>query len=326
MNFKQFKKYINHYKKRLNFWKKNQWRTLNKNNSNLFISWDYSASKKYVCKRNKFKLFTSKMKFENTFEEIKNISIYYYLVWIFLLISSVYVLFFSDVFYVKTIDVIREDDIVNYNITYNSIDKFRYKSILFVDFREIKDSIISLQPNIKNIKILKIFPNNLKIRIWSYDSSLSFNFKDKNYLITDNWVVIPWENIEETDFIEIKWLENISFLEYKKVFEEEKIMMIKELLTEIKKESNNFWEIKIIYHVKEGELHIQDENESYYIFDLSKNPKVQIEKLNIFLKKYLKDLENKLMYVDLRVNERIIYCDKSEEYHCKQNMKYLYEY
>jgi len=95
-------------------------------------------------------------------------------------------LFFSHYFSVKNIDIIRQDNIINIDLSYKSIENIRYKPILFVDKESIKKSLITHQPNIKEIYIRKILPDNIKIILTSYNSNFIFENDNKFYEITDN--------------------------------------------------------------------------------------------------------------------------------------------
>jgi hypothetical protein len=46
-----------------------------------------------------------------------------------------------------------------------------------------------------------------------------------------------------------------------------------------------------LYYKKERELHVIDNKNTIYIFDLTKDINVQVEKLNIFYKEYLKKIK-----------------------------------
>jgi len=318
---KNLKKFLQKYK---NIFSSIKFKRNNKKEkSKLYVQ--ESSKTKYKSKRNKFKLFTKKLEFENTFNEIKNINTYYYVIWGFLIFSSAYVLFFSHYFSVKNIDIIRQDNIINIDLSYKSIENIRYKPILFVDKESIKKSLITHQPNIKEIYIRKILPDNIKIILTSYNSNFIFENDNKFYEITDNWVVIPSKQKENLIKLDIKSLSNIWIIDYKKIFNQNHILKIRNII-ELLKEKNSFIEIKsLVFYKKEAELHIINQNWTIIIFDLNKDILVQIEKLNIFYKQYVNKIKYWIIYLDLRINEKIIYCSKENEFQCKQNLKSIYE-
>jgi len=73
---KNLKKFLQKYK---NIFSSIKFKRNNKKEkSKLYVQ--ESSKTKYKSKRNKFKLFTKKLEFENTFNEIKNINTYYYVI------------------------------------------------------------------------------------------------------------------------------------------------------------------------------------------------------------------------------------------------------
>lgn len=298
-------------------------KNLKREKSKLYVQDD--RAKKYKSKRNKFKLFTSKLEFENTFWEIKKLNAYYYVLAFFLISASFYVLFFSHYFSIKSIDIIREDELINIDLSYRSIEKYRYIPILFADKNLIKESLFSHQPNIKEIYIRKILPDNLKIILQSFEWFFWFHHENKFYEITSNGVMVPSKIKENIQLIEVIWLNSTALVDYKKVFKETSIIKIKNIIDEIKQKSSFVSIKKVVYYLKEWELHIFDQNETRIIFDLGKQESVQVEKLNIFHKNYVSEVHTWIVYIDLRINEKIIYCAKDNEFQCKQNIKTIYE-
>jgi len=316
-----FKKLIDFYRKKISSFKFK--RGLKKEKSKLYIN--NNSWKIYKPKRNKFKIFKSKLEFYNTFGEVKKIDTYYYVFWIFLILSSIYVLSFSHYFSIKNIDIIRQDDIINIDLSYKSIENIRYKPILFQDKEEIKSRLMTYQPNINYIYIRKILPDNIKIILSSYKGSFQFEKDWKTYILTENWVVVPWKPKEWIRKINIKNTGNLWIIDYKKVFKSEYVLRIEEIIKLIN-EKNSFVEInELNYYKKERELHIISKDWIIIIFDLNKPPKAQVEKLNIFYKKYLSKIKLWIVYIDLRINEKIYYCTTDNEFQCKVNLKSIYD-
>lgn len=291
----------------------------------LYVKDDNIFKNKYIKKnRNKFKLFKTKLEFENTFQDIKNINIYYYIMWLFLIISSLYLFIFSHYFSIKNIDIIRQDDLVNINIAYNSIENIRYKPLIFVNKEEIKNYILAHQPNILDIYIRKILPDSLKIILQSSESVFSFNLWDKIYEITKNWTVIPGKEKENITKIKIVWFDNLWIIDYKKIFDEYYINQIIQLLYQLNQKISLLIHKNYTYYKKEAELHIITEKWTIIIFDLNKDINIQIEKLNIFYKEYISKVKNAIIYIDLRINQKVIYCDSSNEFQCRLNLNSIY--
>lgn len=312
----------------INYTRKFSWikfkKNLKKEKSKLYITNTNNST--FKSNRNKFKLFKSKLEFENTFWEIKKLNLYYYIIWFFLIFSSLYVLFFSHYFSIKNIDIIKEDDIINIGLSYNSIEDSRYKSILTEDKQQIKDNLIAHQPNIKEVYIRKILPDNIKIILSSYKGLFLFSRDWKSYIITENWVVVPTTKQKNNLIsINIKNTDNLWIIDYKQVFKQDYILKIKNIVDRIN-EKNLFIKIKEInYYKKESELHITWEDWTTILFDLNKDSQIQIEKLNIFYKEYFKKIKLWIIYIDLRINEKIYYCATDNEFQCRLNLKNIYD-
>lgn len=294
--------------------------------SKLYMN--HENTKKYVSNRgNSFRLLKAKLEFDNNYSKIAKINIYYAITGIFLLWCSIYLIVFSHYFSVKKIDIIPLDERVNENLVYKTIEDIRYTPILFVDKDRIKNEIISHQPSIEIIDIRKIYPDNIKITIGTYETKFYFHSDSKVYEISKNGVIIPsraQQNNTSKINVRVRGLDSLGYLDYKKIFKEEHIEKMSEIIQKIK-EKNSFVKINATtYYKKEAEFHITDENGSVIIFDLNKNIDIQIEKLNIFYKKFYDQIKIGIVYLDLRINEKIIYCPKSDENTCKNNLKEIY--
>ena len=290
----------------------------------LYIIWENKVDS-FKSSRNKFKIFKTKLEFENTFKNIKKVNLYYYLIWIFLILATWYVVVFSHYFSVKSVDVIRNDDLINIDLAYRSIENVRLKPMIFIDKSEIKNSILWHQPNIKDITIRKIYPSNIKIVLGSYKWLYDVKIEWRYFKVTENGVFVPTKEIEEDkDIMRIVWLDSFWVMDYKKIIDEQQISKIKEI-QDLIKWNNSFLNIKeLVYYKKERELHVIDEKWIRYIFDLTKEVPVQVEKLNIFYKQYLNKIKYWIVYIDLRINEKIIYCSTQTEFQCKENLKSVY--
>jgi cell division septal protein FtsQ len=86
-----------------------------------------------------------------------------------------YVVVFSHYFSVKTVDIIRNDELINIDLAYKAIGNIRLEPMVFVKKEDIKALILSHQPNIQNIEIRKIYPSNIKITLSSYKDLYNVN-------------------------------------------------------------------------------------------------------------------------------------------------------
>ena len=97
----------------------------------------------------------------------------------------------------------------------------------------------------------------------------------------------------------------------------------------IKKLEENIINLKIkniYYYEVERELHIEIENWNILIFSIDDDIEAieQIEKLVIFNKDYSSIIDKKIIYIDLRIKNKIFYCDEESSSICNENIKSIY--
>lgn len=255
----------------------------------------------------------------------------YYYIWlviiIFLVIISV--LFWPN-FSVKNIEIIKKDNITNIDLSYRSIDDIRWESIFFINKKDIKDKLINYQKNIKNIDIEVVLPNTVKINIESYKALFNSEINWKKYIITENWTAIPtkeWnQEIWEINIKSIK-NNNISLIDYKNIFDTKFISSIYILKKKLEENIINIEVNKITYYEIEREAHFYINNDTIIIFDLNWDINKQIQAISIFSKEneYNIDISKPwIVYIDLRINDKIFYCPIENESQCKKNLKDIY--
>ena len=234
-------------------------------------------------------------------------------------------LFVSPVFSIKKVNIIKSDSLTDINIAYKSIEDIRGKSIFLLDRKEISKSLESYQKNVKVYDIDIILPDTIKILLWSEKGLFNTKIWEKNYIIVENWVLVPSKSNKKLKNLKIIWnIKNKPILDYKKVFEWEYIKNIANLLEWLEK--NIIWlKIKLLsYYVLEREIHLFLENETRLIFDLTENTEKQVEKIVIFNKENFNLVNKRIFYVDARIREKIFYCPMEEELTCKNNIKRIY--
>lgn len=235
-------------------------------------------------------------------------------------------MFFSPYFLIKKINVVRQDDLVNPSIVYKSIEGFRYTSIFFVPLYKIEESIKKHQPHISFLKIKRIFPDTLQIVAESFPWAFTFKRNNQWYILTKNGVAVPtFGTGASVPLLEIRWIDTVSMIEYRAVMDAEIVSRIEGIIQKIY-ESIMFIKIKrVLYYKKERELHLYTSKGMILIFDIQGDIGDQIEKLLIFNKKYFKEIEKGIVYIDLRIKDRIFYCPLSNEYVCKKNLEVIYK-
>lgn len=249
---------------------------------------------------------------------------YYLLILLILILTSFYIIFWP-VFKIKNIEIIKQDNITNMDIAYDAVENYRWKSIFWAEKKDILKRLKNYQQNIRDIKINIILPNTLKIIIDSYKWIYNTTINNKTFILTENWTLIPSEYSEELEELNIitKFDKN-KFLDYKKFLDTkyiERILKIVSTLTE------NIISVKIksiTYYVIEREVHIKTDKDTIIIFDINSNIQEQIEKIAIFNKEQLDIEKNSIIYIDLRINNKVFYCTKDNEYKCINNLKSIY--
>lgn len=285
----------------------------------FFDSWTknrYKSRKKQFC-FNKSKLLVLK-------SYIKAIHIYIFLFAI--TITVFFAILFWPVFEIQNINIIKKDDITNIDISYKSVDDIRWKNIFGIDKEKIKENIKNYQQNIKDINIQVVWKNNLKIELESYKWVFDVSLWWKNYLVCENWSLVPKRQNDEIIDIKIENPVNkVNFVDYKIIFEEKYISKITKIINDLEENILNVTINGIIYYETERELHIDTKNNIKLIFDLEKEVEEQIKKLSIFDKDYKKLNLWWIVYVDLRILNKIFYCKTENEFQCNLNIKSIYE-
>lgn len=253
---------------------------------------------------------------------------YFFISWFIIAILSIFI-FLWPIFKVKNIEIIKKENITNMEIAYKSIEDFRWESILKIDKTKILNKMTDYQQNIKNISLNVDLPDTLKITVESYKKLFNTQINWKNYIILENWSLIPTRNIDENlKSISINTeIDKNKFISYKKMFEEEYINRISEIIRKLKENLIDIKISKLSYYEVEREIHIETEKWLILIFSLDKYDDIntQIKKLVIFNKEHKNINDSQIIYIDLRIKNKIFFCDIEEEYNCRINLKSIYK-
>ncbi len=291
---------------------------------------------KRKVKKEKSKMFWSN-KSKNVFRKrkkkikinIKFNKLYLYYFILIFLVSGLLFLTLWKTFKVQNIEIIRSDEISNLNIAYNTLESIRNKSIFFVKEKEIVEKLKKYQKNLNKVEVNKDLPNTIKIKIWSTNPLFNTIIDNKKYIITSNWTLVNSEHSENLINLQIKWKtkSNNSYIipDYKTIISQNNVKKIANIYKEIKE--NLLW-VKInflSYYPIEREIHFSINEGTLLIFDLTKDEKKQIKNLIVFNSENSQKIKESLIYIDLRIDKKIFYCEKENEYKCKSNLEYLYK-
>ena len=237
------------------------------------------------------------------------------------------IIVYSPILKIQTIEVIRKDDITDINIAYKALQNFRDKFILGVNTKDIAEQLKLYQKNISDVAIQKELPHTLKITIGSYKTSFSTILNQKNYIIVENGVLVPWKAWKEVK--ELKFTPQYStingVLDYKQIFSPKNIETVQYLYERVKYNllTENIGDI--YYFPKEREVHI-DIDKTKLIFDINGDIDEQIQRLLIFTKENTKLKNSNILYIDLRVKNKIFFCTLETEFDCRATLKKYYQY
>ena len=249
-----------------------------------------------------------------------------HIIWAILFILALAVLIGLSFLKINTIQIIKTDDTSDITIAYKSVDKFRWDFLFLIKKDDIKKSLMNYQKNLESISINRIPPNTLKIKISSHDTLFKTNLSWKNYLITKNWVLIP-TNKENNDImmLELYSKEKYNFPDYQQILKQN---FLENINTIEKKIFDNLLNInikKIHYYPVEREAHFVISNDTLIIFDLNWDILNQVEKLIVLNKEYFNLAKNWLVYIDLRIKNKVFYCSSENQTQCNKNLEKIYK-
>lgn len=257
----------------------------------------------------------------------KNIK-YYYISGLWLSVFLLFFLFVWPIFSIKFIEIEKKENITNLDIAYKAVETVRGTPLLLSDGKEISEKLQSYQKNIKEVYIKKVIPNTLKIIIESYKGIYNVKINEKDYILTENGVLIPSKHSEELQ--ELKFTKNYALfqgiLDYKDIFSKKYMDNIQYAY---KKISDNLLTEKlssIYFFPTEREFHLDFENGAKVIIDISWNIDEQIKKLVIFYKEHLKWDISWIVYIDLRISNKVFFCKTETEFECRRTLKNIYGY
>ena len=284
-----------------------------------------------------FTIFREKKRFyylnilSNIIDRNKNrFQLSFLLIGAFLLVSSTYILFFSPYFRISPSMVIIErlDSITDINIAYKSIEDIYSSSIFWVDTLSLRTKLTSLQKNIKQVSISRLFPNGLKIIIESYKPQffVRFPLSEKTYILTSNGILVYQKandtNLYSLDLVDPSFTE-MTFIDYKEGVSELFMLPILHARDFFKTTFPSVNIAKFTYFKSEREIHIALESGLIVLLRAENDIDNQILSLKIYNEKN-KDFINSgdMQYIDMRVSGKIFICkDKNL---CKNNLKRIY--
>jgi cell division septal protein FtsQ len=246
-----------------------------------------------------------------------------------LVVCSVCIIIFSPFFKVKTIEIIRKDDITDINIAYKALEDYRDQLIFTISSKDIAEQLKLYQKNISDVTIKTVFPNTLKITVGSYKWTFSTVINEKNYIVTTNGVLVPGKGGSDLQILKFtpQYAHMNGILDYKEVFSAKNMEKILEILNKVKHNMLSSQIKAIFYFPKEREVHM-DIDTTKLMFDIDNSNDIdgQIKRLMLFIKENVDIKKPGIVYIDLRIKNKIFFCTLETEFDCKKNLQYFYQY
>jgi cell division septal protein FtsQ len=228
-------------------------------------------------------------------------------------------------FKIENINVIKLDENVNSRLIEKKINNLKWKLLFYIKEKEIIWIIKEIEQNIEKVKITKIPPSTINIRLSSFKPIYKTSLNKNKYLITENWVFLPTKskNSKYKDIV-IKELELESYPNYKKILDTKNLNGIKYLGNSLESNIVNLKINNIIYYKTSREVHFIINNKTRIIFDLEWNLDEKLKQIFVFNKEKVDITIPGIIYIDNRIKSKILYCPTSEVEQCIKNINYIY--
>jgi len=295
------------------------------------------AHLKRISRRRQQRLFVLWTKTKLSF-----LRIYKYVIFAVVLVvlggGSMGLIFFSRYFNIQNVEIERDDLRVDVTVAQKILDRFLEKNLFLLNKEEVVDAVKVNCLEMEKVKVGKSFPHTLKVVLEEYMPVAKVRTETQgNLLLNERGVVVPqkleaeshlplivinnYQNDPEYPRIAKYYLELLKELigvEIGKEFiQPQKLQLILTLISEFAKEFN--WETELIrYFPIEEEIHLKTTKGFEIWVSLSDNQIKQLQKLKRVLTEVnLNSLD--LAYLDLRINEKVIYCQKGNQ--CVLNLQ-----
>ncbi len=336
-------------------WWKKQWKEeIQKEKKQKYLFGAFHPDDTFIRSRNTSRLYAQKEKlhaFSNFFQDkiitgdiFKTYAYIMSMIWIILILLSLYIIVFSPYFKISPNQVMVEamTPWVDIGIAYRSMEGVYGKSIFFLDEADIAKKLKLQLKNIAGVSIDRYYPNGLKVLITAapilFDTTIT-GISGKTWWLSQNGVLIPQKDLGD---IQIKYHLNIislsfigdTFLNYKQGIEEHNMAIVARIFEIFSTEWPNMRLARSRYFAGENELHITLESGIRIIFalqddtekhagTLSKNILNQLVTLRTYITNNPDKLtNNSLVYIDARIPGKLFVC--SDKVVCQNNLLLIY--
>jgi cell division septal protein FtsQ len=247
-----------------------------------------------------------------------------------LVLLTVYITLLSPYFRISPNRVIieRTDEFSDINIAYKAIEDVYGKSLWFTSAAEVGHAIRSLEKNIGNVDVQRLYPNGLKVVIESYPPVFTVHFRSlgRDFLLSENGILIPdrtkRDDLPSMNVYSAELLES-SFLDYKEAISMAKMKRILALVNAFKEQFPKVSLVSLSYYKTENEIHLFLENGTRIIFLLDDTLDKGFQALRITESNTPGLLTGwEYLYIDTRIIGKIFTCkDKNL---CTKNLEKIY--
>lgn len=230
------------------------------------------------------------------------------LIFLFLIIGSVYLLFFHSFFQINSVVIensftLDKEELVDYfeQITTQKVFLFSSKSIIPLSTNKIRNNVLSQTSVIKDIKITKIFPSQLKVNlIERVPIAFLCKTKENCYYIDKEGIVFQKSPLIGKNIIIIN---KNNFLIGEKVVASKDLQQIFYLKKELEKIG-----LAVDYFTfsKKNSLEIVLQDR-WSIFFSNEKYVEELKNLKLILEKFSSEAKKEINYIDLRFGDRIYY-------------------
>jgi len=301
---------------------KNKFSKKKKNNSKIILNKIESWS--FTKKRSNFNIRINYLEYFKFFK--KNYIPYYLILWISIIFITIFLVLWP-IFTLKYIEIIKKDNITNMNIAYKSVENLRWEKLYKINELDVFNKFKNYQDNIKSINLKIQLPNTIKIEAESYKEVFNVMINNNTYILVENGTVIPSQTSKSLKNLNVIMnIDKNKFIDYKQIFNPFYIEKINNIIKKLEENIINIKIVNLYYYENERELHIEIENWNNLIFSIDDDIDTmeQIEKLVIFNKDYSSIIDNKIIYIDLRIKKKIFYCEALLSKQCNKNIKSIY--
>lgn len=188
------------------------------------------------------------------------------------------------------------------------LNTLKNKLIFLVSTKKTEQKLYFLNPNVKSIKIIKIYPNKIKINVEKDDVTAILEVFNGYFYLSSEGRIIEKRKDKNSAFPLMYYYQKLQFNEYD-TGETLKDKDIKYSLFFAK--AFSFDEIKIdTIDINGLDMLILKKGEKTYFFTTTKDKEIQYNELKTIIEKFRKG-NVKYKSIDLRFNKPIVKLDKS---------------